>query len=144
MRFTNTVRIGRAPADVFAYLADFENIPQWNYAIAETRQIGSGSVGVGTRYRQVRTLPRHAEDFFEVVAFEPVRSLAVRGDIGPLFGDISYVLEESGGATELTNTCELRARGGLGVLTPLATGQVRSAVAANLGVLSRLLEARGR
>jgi uncharacterized protein YndB with AHSA1/START domain len=140
MRFTNTVRIDRSPEEVFAYLAQFENIPRWNYAIAETQQLGSGPVGVGSRYRQVRTLPRRAEEFFEIVAFEPARSLTIRGDIGPFFGDIDYTLEDSDGATLLTNTCELRGRGALGVLTPLATGQVRSAVAANLDVLRRLLE----
>ncbi|HZC72150.1 MAG TPA: SRPBCC family protein [Jatrophihabitans sp.] len=140
MRFTNTVRIERAPADVFAYLANFENIPRWNYAIAETRQIGSGQVGVGTRYRQIRTIPRQAEEFFEVVTYEPERNLAIRGDIGPLYGDLSYVLDESDGATVLTNTCELRARGTFGVLAPLASGQVRAAVADNLGVLKQLLE----
>ena len=35
--FENTVTIRRPIAAVFAFLADFENIPAWNYAIVETR-----------------------------------------------------------------------------------------------------------
>ena len=32
MKFTNTVTINRQPAEVFAFLAHFENVPLWNYA----------------------------------------------------------------------------------------------------------------
>ncbi|HZW41718.1 MAG TPA: SRPBCC family protein, partial [Agromyces sp.] len=67
MKFTNVVTINRPRAEVFAYLARFENIPRWNYAISETRQLTSGRVGVGTRYRQLRTLPSRSEEEFEVV-----------------------------------------------------------------------------
>jgi uncharacterized protein YndB with AHSA1/START domain len=138
--FTNTITINRAPADVFAYLAAFENIPRWNYAIIETHQISDGPVGVGTRYRQIRTIPSRAEEYFEVIEFEPERKLAIRGDIGPLSGDIAYRLEDTGGSTVLTNACDLRARGPLGVVAPLLSRQVRSAVAANLDVLRQILE----
>jgi hypothetical protein len=34
--FENTVTVRRAVEDVFAFLADFENVPTWNYAIVET------------------------------------------------------------------------------------------------------------
>jgi uncharacterized membrane protein len=35
--FENIVKIRRPVEDVFAFLADFENVPAWNYAIVETR-----------------------------------------------------------------------------------------------------------
>jgi len=42
--FENTVTIQRPVEDVFAFLADFENVPTWNYAILETkRPIGTCS-----------------------------------------------------------------------------------------------------
>lgn len=47
MRFQNTITIRRPPAEVFAYLADFENVPAWNYAIVETRKLSQAPVGVG-------------------------------------------------------------------------------------------------
>ncbi len=46
--FENTVTIQRPAEDVFAFLADFENIPRWNYAIAATKKTSPGPVGVGT------------------------------------------------------------------------------------------------
>jgi len=45
--FENTVTIRRPVADVFAFLADFENVPAWNYAIVETRKASPGPVGWG-------------------------------------------------------------------------------------------------
>ena len=142
MKLTNTVTIARPPAVVFAYLADFENVPRWNYAIAETRKVTPGPVGVGTGYRQVRTGPSRSEESFEVVAFEPEHRLAIHGQVGPLSGDIAYQLDDIGQATVLTNTCDLHATGPLRVAAPLATRSVRSAVAANLNVLTQILEGR--
>ena len=48
MQFTNTITIIRRPAEVFAYLAHFENLPRWNYAISDTRKTSSGPVGAAT------------------------------------------------------------------------------------------------
>jgi len=42
--FQNTLTIQRPVDDVFAFLADFENIPAWNYAILETRKVSPGPV----------------------------------------------------------------------------------------------------
>lgn len=138
--FVNRITINRAPAEVFAYLATFENVPRWNYAIAQTRQVGDEPVGVGTRYRQIRTIPKRTEEYFEVTEFEPQHRLAIRGDIGPFSGDIAYLLEDARTGTALTNTCTLHARGAGALLAPLLTRQVSSAVAANLDVLRQLLE----
>ena len=143
MKFTNSVTVNRPRSEVFAYLAAFENIPRWNYAIEQTRKITDGPVGVGTRYRQTRTLPRRSEEMFEVIAFEPEHTIVVRGDLGPFHGDSTYVLEPAGGGTVLTNTMDLTATGPLRVLAPLATSRISSAVAANLDVLRQILEQGG-
>lgn len=86
MRFTNTITIDRPPAEVFAFLARFENVPLWNEAIRETRKISPGPVGVGSRYVQTRSLPTRREETFEVTEYEPDRSLAIRGTFGPFPG----------------------------------------------------------
>ena len=36
--FTNVVEISRPAPEVFAFLADLENRPKWNYAITKTRK----------------------------------------------------------------------------------------------------------
>jgi uncharacterized protein YndB with AHSA1/START domain len=141
MQFTNTVTIRRSPGEVFAYLSSFENIPRWNYAIAETRQTSAGPVGVGTTYRQRRTVPRPSDEAFEVIEFVPDARLAIRGDLGPLEGTLTYQLEAVPDGTRLTNDADLTGRGLLGIAAPLATGRIREAVWANLSELKRILEA---
>ena len=139
--FQNTVTIRRAVQDVFVYLADFENIPSWNYAIVETKKTSPGPVGVGTTYRQIRSIPDRREEGFEVTAFEPTSRLEVHGDIGRFIATISYQLTPMGDGTRLTNTVDLKPSSGvLRLLAPLAAFRVKPAVAANLEKLKEILE----
>jgi len=139
--FQNTVTIRRPIEDVFGFLADFENIPTWNYAILRTSKTSPGPVGVGTTYRQIRSLPSRTEEGFEVTVFQPTSRLEIHGEIGPFTATISYLLAPLGDATRLTNTVDLKpASGALRLLAPLAAPRVKTAVAANLDALRQLLE----
>jgi uncharacterized protein YndB with AHSA1/START domain len=140
MQFSNTVAIDRRPEEVFAYLSDFENLPAWNYAIARTRRVGTGPVGVGARYTQTRTIPRPAEEDFEVTAFTPPHLLAIRGVLGPFQAESVYRLDGDAGTTVLLNSMTLEATGVMRVAASLAGARVQKAVAANLDVLKELLE----
>jgi carbon monoxide dehydrogenase subunit G len=138
--FENTVTIQRPVEDVFAFLADFENVPAWNYAIVETKKLSPGPVGVGTTYRQTRSVPRSSEESFQVTVFEPASRLEVQGEIGPFKARLRYALEPTGSGTRLTNAVELESSGLLTFVAPLATSRVKSAVAANLDTLRQILE----
>jgi uncharacterized protein YndB with AHSA1/START domain len=140
MDFENTVTIDRAVKDVFAFLANFENVPRWNYAIVETRQTSDGAVGVGTNYRQVRSVPSRSEETFEVTEFEPNRRLAIRGGFGPLEGTMVYELDAEDGSTRVTNSAQLEGRGLAKLAAPLASRRIAEAVSQNLNTLKRLLE----
>lgn len=140
MNFTNTVRVERTPHDVFAYLAEFENVPRWNYAIERIWKTSPGPVGVGSTYQQERTVPRHAEESFEVVEFAPDSRIAIAGTLGPFPAHVTYVLQSDAGGTTVVNDVELEVHGPLRAVAPLAIGQVKKSVATNLGVLKQLLE----
>ena len=74
-------------------------------------------------------------------AFEPDSRLAIRGDLGPFHGEITYLLVPAvDGATALTNTMDLQASGPTRLIAPLAATRVKNAVAANLDALKQLLE----
>ena len=138
--FENTVMIRRPTAEVFAFLADFENLPTWNYAIVETHKVSEGPVGVGTTYRQVRSVPSRSEEHFEVTVYNPPRQLELRGQLGPFPSRLSYALDAIPEGTRVTNTVELQLRGPGRLLGPLALPRVRDAVATNLHKLKELLE----
>jgi hypothetical protein len=139
--FQNTVMIRRPVQDVFAFLADFENIPTWNYAIVETRKTSPGPVGPGSTYRQVRSVPRRSEEGFEVTVFEPTGRLEIHGDIGPFTATIGYLLTPEADGTSLTNVVDLEPPAGpLRLVAPLAISRVKAAVAGNLDKLRQILE----
>jgi uncharacterized protein YndB with AHSA1/START domain len=141
--FQNTVTIRGPQVEVFAFLADFQNVPSWNYAIEQTRKTSAGPVGVGTTYRQIRTVPRRSEESFQVTIFEPPTRLAIQGQVGPFRAKISYLIEPVADGTRLTNDVELEPSSALlRLIGPLAVPQVRVAVGRNLGTLKELLEAR--
>ena len=111
MQFEHVVVIDRPVEEVFAYLADFSNVPEWNYAIEETRQVSPGPVGVGAEYRQTRSLPRPSEETFVVIEYEPNQKLAIEGGLGPFFGTLSYELQSTASGTEVLNAADLEGQG---------------------------------
>jgi uncharacterized protein YndB with AHSA1/START domain len=142
VHFSNQITIRRPVHEVFEFVADPENIPKWNYAIEETRKSSDGPVGVGTTYRQVRTIPSRSEESLEVAELVPDERFAISGGLGPLEGTLTYELEDVDGSTKLTNTADLEARGLLKLAAPIAVGRIRDAVAQNLGILKGILEAK--
>jgi uncharacterized protein YndB with AHSA1/START domain len=151
IRFEQAIDIGRPIEEVFAYLADFTNIPRWNYYVENVRQLTPGQVGVGTTFEQQRRTDRQR---YEVTVHVAPRLLAIttlRGE-RPAFHR-HFELEGIGPAapagatgvggalaTRVTDRWELD----LGYLLPLqrlAAHQVKAAVGDNLTVLKRLLEA---
>lgn len=140
MRFTNTITINRPSDQVFAYLADLENLPHWNYAIEETRQVSAGPVAVGSRFRQVRSVPTRREESLEVVELDPGRRLTVRGTLNTFPAELEYSIEPDAGTTRLRNTVDLAVHGPLALVSPLVARQIKASVAANLTVLKTTLE----
>ena len=140
MHFENALTIRRPPHEVFQYLAAFENVPRWNYAIVETQKTSEGPVGVGATYRQTRSIPSPAEETFTVTEFDPHKRLAIHGDLGPFQGTLTYELDEVPGGTQLTNRADLEGKGLAKVAAPLLGGRVGDAVAANLQKLKEILE----
>ena len=140
MRFENSITIRRPVPDVFAYLARFENIPQWNYAITQTRPVTPGPVGVGSTYVQQRTLPTASQESIKVTTYEPDHRLAVHGQFGPLPTRATYVVEPVANGTRLTNIMEVDPNGILRVVLPVVTGRLKAAVAGNLDRLKEIVE----
>jgi uncharacterized membrane protein len=140
--FTNTIHINRPVDEVYAYLADLEHTPEWNWAITETRKTTPGPVAVGTRYRQTRSVPRPATEDLQIVVLEPNRRIEVDGTLAQFPAHLSYQVATSSTGTELTNTVELQPEGALRLAGSLIGNRIRQAVADNLNQLKTLLENR--
>ena len=140
MRIENSITIDRDPRVVWAYLADLENLPAWNYAIASTRKVSPGPVRVGTVFEQDRSVPKPIREKLEITRFEPVHRLTMRGTLGPFRADVSYAIDDVGGVSRLTNVADIEMGGPLRVVAPFAARRIQQAVRANLRKLKALLE----
>jgi len=137
LEFENTIRIDRPVDDVFAFLANFENIPKWNYYVLEVRQLSESPIGVGTTYHQVR---KSDEQDLQIIEFEPDRTVAVKTlpQSSPSF-ERKFTLYEVGDTTRIRDQWKLDT-GRPAILERFARGRVKSAVSENLAKLKELLE----
>jgi hypothetical protein len=91
--FQNTLTIQRPVGDVFAFLADFDNIPIWNYAILETRKTSPGPVGVGTQLTNLVDL-EPASGAARLLA--PLATSRVKAAVAANLNTLKKTLEASG------------------------------------------------
>lgn len=134
--FENHLIIEQPVEMVFDFIADFENLPKWNYYIVETRNIDGKASGVGARFRQVRKTDQQE---FHVVEYEPNRAVAVETlpPTQPL--KMRFTFEPIAEGTRLTDRWELEPDVP-GPLAWLAARRIKVAVADNLKKLKQLLE----
>ena len=101
-----TITIKRPTADVFAYVANGLNGPNWRSGVLDISLV-SGE-GVGAMYRQGVRGPggrRIAADY-EVTAFESNRRIAFKAIAGPVRPRGEYTLQETPEGTALTFSLE--------------------------------------
>jgi uncharacterized protein YndB with AHSA1/START domain len=140
IRFSNTIEIARPPRDVFAYLADLEHTPEWNWAITSSRKVSHGPVAAGSRFRQTRSVPRPAVELLEVTRLDRDRRIEVVGDLAGFPAHLTYELSPNSRGTTLTNSVEVDPPTPLGLVGRIFTGRIQASVAENLGVLRAVLE----
>jgi uncharacterized protein YndB with AHSA1/START domain len=141
VRFELTVEIARPPEDVFAYLTDVSNLPEWQRSAVcvETE----GPVREGSRLRERRTfLGRTVTTELEVTVYDPPRHFDVNALNGPVRFAISHRLEEQAvGRTRLDVTVQTRAGGLMRIAAGGATRAAEREFRADFQRLKEILEA---
>jgi carbon monoxide dehydrogenase subunit G len=101
MRAELTIEIARTPADVFAYLTDVSNVPEWQAGVKRAELHG-------TRIEESRSLfGREIHTTLEIVEEEAPRVFTLRALNSPVPFTVRHELERAdGGETQLTVTAE--------------------------------------
>jgi carbon monoxide dehydrogenase subunit G len=123
-RVERTARIGAAPADVFAFLADLDRLPEWQSGIVSAEITSPGQVGVGSTARVVRELMgQRIEAPLTITAYEPPRRLAIDGEVSGVRATAELDLSAANGAaTDLRFAMEIRAGGMARFMEPMIAG----------------------
>jgi uncharacterized protein YndB with AHSA1/START domain len=77
--------IDRPVKDVFAFVADPNNMSKWNSAVVSIQQVTPGRVGVGTKFKTIgEALGRRLEGEMQVQAYEPESKCGFQLNAGPM------------------------------------------------------------
>ncbi|MEV4628181.1 SRPBCC family protein [Micromonospora sp. NPDC049523] len=146
MTFRISLDISRPLPEVFAFLADFRNMPRWYEAVEQATASADGS-----HFHLVRSLPGgRAHNDVEMTSFRQDEEVTFASINGPTPFRYRYRFEPLPGGTRLTLEGSISGQGlpGLaGHLGPLAEKLFSQGMRKNLLELQRILEAapeRGR
>ena len=137
----HTVTIDRPLEEVWDFVSEPANNPQWQSGVELSDQSPSGPIKIGTRVRIVRKfMGQRIEVVFETTVFEPNAQFAFKSLSGPLpiSGAMAVAATDSG--TEVTYQVTGEAAGVHGLSETIISGLVNKQVKDDLKALKRLLE----
>jgi hypothetical protein len=120
--FTRSARvtIARPIDEVFAFISDARNRPQWDESVEDEELTSAEPIGVGSTVRTtMRSMGRELEIDWEVIEHQPPTSQRVESTSGPLPTTIEWNLAEEGGATVAEFTINAEPGGPMLLLQPL-------------------------
>lgn len=109
-----------SPAEAFAYIAEFENIDQWDPGVEESVKGTSGETGVGSVYNLVLNYRgRNLTMQYVVTEWEPDKRVVLVGTGGPVKAVDTITFEPSGEGTVVTYEADLQLAGVARLFQPL-------------------------
>jgi uncharacterized protein YndB with AHSA1/START domain len=143
MTFTLELDIAAAPAEVFSFVADFANTPQWYSAVQRVERL-HGSGDVGTEYTVHRRLPGGAVvNRMEVTSYVDGQEITLASVSGPTPFTYRYRVESApkGARLLLEGTISAAGLSGPGrLLGPVTERLFKRGMRDNLGMLKGILE----
>ena len=139
-----SIVINRPVADVFAFVANFENHPKWETNFLEVKRASPDPIGAGTIYECALKLPgQRAQSRFEITEYELNRKIAFRADQPAQARPAgSMTFESVAGGTKLTVLPRPEMGGLFKLLEPLMAGYIKQNNVDHLRQLKALLEAQ--
>jgi len=99
-RYSTTIASKLAPADAFAYMADFSNARVWDPSVGRAEREGDGPIGLGSAFAVVaRFAGRDVPLTYEIVAYEPPAKVVLEARSGFASRDTITVEEAAGGGS---------------------------------------------
>jgi uncharacterized protein YndB with AHSA1/START domain len=139
-----STEISRRPEDVFAYLTDPSNLPDWQESVVGVEGHSGGPVA-GTKTLSItrHVGPRDMKMAVEIGNLDPPWSWTVRGLDGPVRGDVKGTVEplDDGRRSRVTIELDLQGHGIGKVIVPLvARRQAQKEMPRNMHTLKERLE----
>ena len=143
VRFELSIDIDRPVHEVWEYLTEPENVPEWQSSAVSSHQVSAGPIGVGARLQDERRfLGKRATSDVEVSEFEPERLFTLHGLSGPVRFTVRHRLSQNGSGTRLDVEAEADPGSGLGRLVrPVVERAAEHELKGDFARLKAILEA---
>ena len=106
------VIISRPLGEVFAFVADQRNAPQWQDGLIEVRLLAEGLSGVGTKHAIVRLfMGQRMEISNEYTEYEFNQKVAFKSTSGPIPFNAAYLTEPVAEGTHLISMVQMQPEG---------------------------------
>jgi uncharacterized membrane protein len=144
MHVEQSVEITRSLPEVFGYVSDVGNYPEWMAHVLEVRKDAPGSPQQGDRFVvAIKSVGRRFETPYERTSYEAGRRYTDRAVGGPIPNQQWHsAFEEVSGRTRFTRRVDVDSRGLLKLLEPVQKRAAERQLTKDLQTLKRLLEAR--
>ena len=134
-RVEATARIAAPPDQVFGYLADLDNVGDWQGGVTSAQRTSEGPMGRGATAIVTRELMgQRIEAPLTVNAYEPPQRLGIGSEVSGVRVQADLVLAptDGGSATDLAFAMEIRGSGFTSFMEPMIASAARDEVRASL------------
>jgi carbon monoxide dehydrogenase subunit G len=133
--------IDRPVKDVFAFVANLNNMSKWNAAVVSLQQLTPGPVGVGTKFKSVgEMMGRRIEGEVQVTAYEPDTRTGFQMQAGPVQVNVTIAFKPVGTGTKVSLNAQGNPGGLFKLAEPVMAGRIKSLMEENLARLKSVLE----
>ena len=135
--FSVREKIDRPLTEVWGFLTDMRNAPEWMTGIPAMEPVSVEPIGVGSKFRFIS---RGAERETEVTAWEPMKAFALASTQGGVTATYEYRVKEADGATEVELHAVCRASGLWKLIHPLIAALMKRSDSKHLLQLKKAIE----
>jgi carbon monoxide dehydrogenase subunit G len=142
--FTSRVSIdvSRPQEEVFAYVEDARNRPQWDESVVSEELTSPEPIGVGTTVHTVlRSMGREYEYDWRVTEHRPPERMTIESTSGPFPTTLAFVLSGRDGGTRVDFAVTGRPGGLMRLMEPLISRGTQKNLDRGFARLSEVLEA---
>ena len=141
-KYEKSVFINRPPQEVFDFVTNLSNDPQWQNRIESVERLSDGPIGIGSTWRYVTsTLGRKNKADIQMTSYDPPYQSSVKAVNGPVPFENTHTFQAQDGGTLLTFTGQAEFGGFFKMAEGLAGKQLEKQMEADTAALKKLLEA---
>jgi Polyketide cyclase / dehydrase and lipid transport len=135
------IHVSRPVDEVFAYVEDARNRPQWDETVDREELTSPEPIGVGTTVRtRLRSMGREYEYTWKVVEHQPPNRMTIESTSGPFPTTLVYQLTGQDGGTGVEFSVTGRPTGWLRLLEPLIAHNTQKNLDLGFARLKQILE----